>query len=246
MIIGIVNQKGGVGKTATANNLAHYLKKNKKKTLLIDLDPQASLSKINKVFKDDIESNASKLILKKQFDRIKLDKYLDVIESNFDLDVSIKILEGKMLRENYLKKALEEVKKDYDYIVIDSPPSFNIVFLNILYAVDEIIIPVKPEVDSIQGLDYLFDTIRELKEIGKDIKINGILPVMLDKRRKQTKDILELLSKKATKEKTKIYPYIRQAAAVASYSKDKTNIFDTKKTKVRIDFEEFCKEFIKS
>lgn len=242
-ILGIVNQKGGVGKTQLSNNLAHYLKRERKRTLLVDLDPQASLSKINRQLIDKKESGAYNLILKQDLEVIKIDEYLDFIDSNFNLDIAINVLENKMMRENYLKKSLDRFKNQYDYIIIDSPPSFNLIFINILYAVDEILIPIKPELDSMQGLDYLLDTINELKSFDVSIKINGIVPMMVDKRRKQTIEIMEELEKRAKDNNAVVYPGIRLAAAIAGYSKSSTNIFDYKTSNARKDIEFFCKAF---
>lgn len=247
-IIGIINQKGGVGKTTTANALGHGLAIKGKKVLLIDFDPQGSLSKNNRVLKDN-EPNINKFILYKENTRENIEKIkenLYIISSNFNLDRINTELSGKPLRENYLKKAIEKIKKEYDYIIIDSNPSFSLLTLNVLFASDEILIPVKPEYDSILGLNYLIDTINEIEEMGIKIKINGILPVMVDSRRNSSKEILETLSKIALDNKTKLYKStVRLSTVIADYPSKSTNIYDYKSNaNAVIDYSNFVNEFI--
>lgn len=248
-VIGIINQKGGVAKTTTANALGHALANRNKKTLLIDFDPQGSLSKNNMVLTDN-EPSINKFILNKENTRKNIEKInenLYIIGSNFNLDRINIELSGKPLRENYLKKAIEKIKNEYDYIIIDTNPSFSILTLNALFASDEILIPIKPEYDSILGLNYLFDTIKEIEELGVKIKINGILAVMVDKRRNSSKLILEKLFNIAKENKTKLYENtIRLSTVIADYTSKTTNIYDyMNKSNAVIDYNNFVDEFLK-
>ena len=193
LIISIVNQKGGTGKTTTTVNLGSALARNNKKVLLIDLDPQGNLTyslainnfdhTIEKVLLN--ESNINKSVIEREG--------MDVIPSNTDLaDVEITI-SGHKERESLLKNALHSIN-GYDYILIDCPPSLSLLTINALNVTHKVIIPLQMEVLSIQGLNQILETIKKVRNVfNKDIQIQGVLPVMVDKRRNLSLEVYEYI-----------------------------------------------------
>jgi len=196
-IIAISNQKGGVGKTTTSVNLSASLTFFGKKVLLIDMDPQSSAT-------TSLGINRSKLyitIFDILLDKEKTSKAIVKIE-NIGLDIIPATIELAMLevkskmeeRDYLLKKKLEEIKDDYDYILIDCPPSLNLLTLNALYAADSILIPVQCQFLAIDGLTQLLNTIRivqqNLKLKNLNLEIEGVLLTMLDKRTKSGWEIV--------------------------------------------------------
>ena len=186
-VIVVANQKGGVGKTTTSINLSAYLADSKKKTLLIDCDPQGNASSgvgIDKESTDaslyDIlvnDAKASENIIDTQY------KNLKIIPSNVDLaGAEIELVSVKN-REYLLKEKLKEIKDEFDFIIIDCPPSLGLLTLNSFAAADSVIIPIQCEYYALEGLGSLTKTVSTIKQsINKDIEIEGILLTMFDKR----------------------------------------------------------------
>jgi len=194
MIISIANQKGGVSKTTTSINLAYGLKEFKKKVLLVDLDPQASLTKslglrekgkeksLHHLFKNGKHLNDI-LINHKGIDLLISDIYLSGIERRSDLNMFF------VLREN-----LKIIQKEYDFIIIDCPPSLGILTVNAFIASDYIIIPMQTEYLSMDGIDLLLDTYSEIKNIhNKELNILGVLFTQYDARRNLDKSVVKAL-----------------------------------------------------
>lgn len=188
-VIAITNQKGGVGKTTTSVNLSDALARLDKKVLLIDLDPQASASLSLGLDRYDNKNIYDVLTTELSiFDAVVHPKYskCDVIVSNIDLSsLEIKTIDNPE-REFLLDQKLQAVKKYYDYIIMDCPPSLGIITLNSLYAADSCLIPVQCQFLAIDGLTQLLNTIKIVqkrkKVNSKNIQIEGILLTMLDKR----------------------------------------------------------------
>ncbi len=188
-IIAITNQKGGVGKTTTSVNLADALTRLDKQVLLIDLDPQASASL--SLGLDRYESNTINDILLDKCDikdAICHPKHsrCDVIVSNIELSrLEIKTLDNPN-REFLLAEKIKGIKNQYDYIIMDCPPSLGVITLNSLYAADSCIIPVQCQFLAIDGLTQLLNTIKIVQKrkklLGTNLQIEGILLTMLDKR----------------------------------------------------------------
>jgi chromosome partitioning protein len=199
-IIAIANQKGGVGKTTTSINLAASLAVLEKKVLLIDADPQANATSGIGIDVESVEigtyqllehsSSAKDAILKTETPN------LDIIPSHIDL-VAIEIeLVDKEAREYMLKKALVEIKDDYDYILIDCAPSLGLLTLNALTAADAVIIPIQCEYFALEGLGKLLNTIKSVQKIhNPELDIEGLLLTMYDSRLRLSNQVVEEVQK---------------------------------------------------
>ena len=187
-IIAVANQKGGVGKTTTSINLAAGLAYLSQKVLLVDLDPQGNASQGVGVAKRDFKRSTYDLLLDDyEVADIKqtLSKPpLDVIPATIDLaGADLEMIEFKVGRERLLKKKLDKAKEDYDFIIIDCPPSLGLLNTNALTAADSVIIPVQSEYYALEGLTQLLSTIRLVQKLfNPELKIEGVLITMLDVR----------------------------------------------------------------
>jgi chromosome partitioning protein len=199
-IIAIANQKGGVGKTTTSVNLAASLGVLEKKILLIDADPQANATSGLGIDVENVEVGTYQLlehtISAKNAIIATGSPNLDIIPSHIDL-VAIEIeLVDKEEREYMMRKAIQDLKKDYDFILIDCAPSLGLLTLNALTAADSVIIPIQCEYFALEGLGKLLNTIKSVQKIhNPDLDIEGLLLTMYDSRLRLSNQVVEEVKK---------------------------------------------------
>lgn len=197
-IISIANQKGGVGKTTTTINLSSLLAAAEKRTLLIDIDPQANSSSGLSVTNHN-PSVYEVLVGTKNIKEVVINTFmpfLDMLPSNINLvGAEIEMVDMDN-RETLLKRAIEEVKDSYDYVLIDCPPSLGLLTLNSLTASDSVLIPVQCEYFALEGLGQLLNTINIVKKhFNKDLAIEGVLLTMFDQRLRLSHQVAEEVRK---------------------------------------------------
>lgn len=197
-IIAITNQKGGVGKTTTSVNLAAAFAATKRKVLLIDLDPQGNAAMGCGVNKDELEYSSCELLLEEVpvTEIILKNKTLgfDLIPGNADLTAAEVQLMTAQHRERRLADALLPVKENYDYILIDCPPSLNMLTLNAMVAANSVLIPMQCEYYSLEGLSSLMSTLRNIRDtVNPGLVLEGILRTMVDNRSRLGKDVSDQL-----------------------------------------------------
>ncbi|KFN45877.1 ParA family protein [Arenimonas metalli] len=185
-IIAIANQKGGVGKTTTAVNLAAALAAVPRKVLLVDMDPQGNATMASGVDKRELENSSCEVLLGEcpaSAAIVTTPENYDLLPGNIDLTAAEIRLMDESAREQRLKTALGAVREQYDYIIVDCPPSLSLLTLNALAAADGVIVPMQCEYFALEGLSSLVDTINALKgKLNPALEIEGIVRTMFDVR----------------------------------------------------------------
>lgn len=209
-IISIANQKGGVGKTTTAVNLSAALALQGKKVLLIDADPQANATTSLGFHRDTYEYNIYHVLLgTKELSEIVLDteiENLKVAPSNIGLvGIEKEFYKQKKDRELILKRKIDPIKNEYDYIFIDSPPALGPITINTLSASSSVLIPIQCEFFALEGLAQLLNTIKLVKQtINRQLEIKGFLPTMYSGQNNLSKQVFADLAQHFEKKLFKI------------------------------------------
>jgi chromosome partitioning protein len=247
-IITICNQKGGTGKTTTAINLASYLALAGKKTILIDLDPQANATSGSGVNKHNVTKSTYHILLEEAEVKDVLVttaiNNLWVAPSNLDLTGAEVELVGALGREYRLKRALHKERENFDFMFIDSPPSLGLLTINALCASDAVLIPVQCEYYALEGLTQLNNTVRLVKDnLNPNLSIEGVLLTMADYRTNLTKEVIQE-ARKYFKEKVfnTVIPRSIRLTEAPSYGQPIV-LYDKDSTGAQ-KYEELCSELL--
>ena len=247
-IISVANQKGGVGKTTTTVNLGTILAKRGKKVLLIDADPQGNATSGLGVEKDVEKSVYDILVNDTEIEEVYQDtmiKNLKVCPSNINLAGAEVELVSMMSREQRLKEKLIKVKDEFDFILIDCPPSLGLVTLNSFTASDSVLIPVQCEYFALEGLGQLLNTINLVKKhLNKGLYIEGALLTMYDIRTNLSNQVVKEVKKYFENKVYKtVIPRNVKLSEAPSYGMPIT-LYDPK-SKGAKSYDKFTKEFLK-
>lgn len=195
-IIAIANQKGGVGKTTTSINLSACLAEMGKKVLVIDLDPQGNTTSGFGIDKSEMENTVYELMLdectiKESMTKVENIENLSLIPSNVNLAGAEIELLGINEKEYILKNAVDYIRDDYDYIIIDCPPSLNMLTVNAMTTADSILVPIQCEYYALEGISQLIHTIDLVQErLNANLKIDGVVFTMYDARTNLSSDVV--------------------------------------------------------
>ena len=202
-VLAVVNQKGGTGKTTTCENLGIGLAQEGKKVLLVDVDPQGSLTiSLGYPRPDDLDTTLSELMAKVMQETplssgegiLHHEEGVDLIPANISLSGMEVSLVNAMSRETILKQLIEPMKRQYDFILLDCMPSLGMLTVNALAAADNVLIPVQAQYLSAKGLEQLLQTVNKVhRQINPKLRIEGILLTMVDGRTNYAKDISNLI-----------------------------------------------------
>lgn len=199
-VICVSNQKGGVGKTTTAVNLAFYLGKDKFSTLLIDFDPQGNATSGLGINQEDLEKTMTDVAMGETglAEVVTETKYKNLSIAPTSTDLANAEVEMANLAQKFtqLKRAISAVEKDYDYIIIDCPPSLSLLTVNAMIAADYLLLPVQTEFYALEGVAQLLETMKLIKKAGNpNLKLLGVVATMYDKRTSLSRQVLEEIKK---------------------------------------------------
>ena len=195
-IIAVANQKGGVGKTTTSINLAACLAEKGKKVLAVDMDPQGNLTSGLGVDKDSVEKSIYELIIgevdiKEVINKEVLEN-LDIIPTSIDLSAAKIELIGVDDKEYILRNAIDQVKDQYDFVIIDCPPSLSMLTINAMTTADSVIVPIQCEYYALEGLSQLIHTVELVKDrLNSKLEIEGVVFTMYDARTNLSLQVVE-------------------------------------------------------
>lgn len=219
--IAIFNQAGGVAKTTLTQNLGYHLSQKRQRILLIDLDPQASLTAFMGLIPDELSQTVyHALVLEKPLPISENIHGVDLVPANIQLSGAEIELSAEMAREFRLKSAITEVSARYDFILVDCPPSLGLISIIALVAVTHLLIPVHCHYKALIGTDQLLATVTKVrKKINPSLKIAGFVPTMFDKRASQDARMLTTIEQQLSPLGT-IFPAITRSVAFADASEE--------------------------
>lgn len=240
-VITVVNQKGGVGKSTTVYNLGAGLEKQGYKVLMIDLDPQGNLT-----YNSGTIEILNTMEILKDANKIK-ELNGTIIRGGGELAGADLELQG-VGKEYKLKEALDQLKENFDFILIDTPPTLNILTINGLVCCDKVLIPAQADIFSLQGIGQLYNTIQTVKKYcNSKLEILGIVVTRYNSRTNLSKNIMDLLEDTAKGINSKVYnTKIRECTAVKEAQALQTNIFEyAKNSNATKDYNDLIKEILK-
>ena len=246
----LANQKGGVGKTTTTYNLGVALADINQKVLLLDLDPQGGLTYYAGFEPEDLGKTIYHCLVRDMSAKeilISNDYGIDLLPANIDLSLAEFQLMNVPARERRITRIVNEVREDYDYVLIDSQPSLGLLTINALAAADEVIIPVSCEFLSLRGTRALLKLIAKVKgSLNSKLEIAGLLPTMFSARTLHGREILDLLSTEFPQ--LYLYPHtVARSIRFAESTKARAPIFDAKvQVPGALAYRELARELVKT
>ena len=191
-ILAFANQKGGVAKTTSALSIAVALAERGRRVLAVDLDPQGALTYSVGVDPDSVAETVNDVLIRRlPIEKVVIQREIDIVPSNIDLAGAEAVLLAKTGREYALQRALRDVRDDYDYIMIDCPPSLGILTINGLTAAKQVLIPLQCEALSHRGVGQLLETLDDIRHFtNPDLTVIGLIPTLFDGRSKHARDVL--------------------------------------------------------
>ncbi|MBQ7739717.1 MAG: ParA family protein [Eubacterium sp.] len=248
-VVAVFNQKGGVGKTTTCVNMAAALGQKGKKTLLIDIDPQGNSTSGVGIDKSEVEYSTYDVLIGEVAARAILIetefKNLSLLPSSIDLAGAEIELADAENRNRILKKAIATLVVEFDYIIIDCPPSLGVISINALVAADTIIVPLQCEYYALEGLSQLVNTVRTVKkEYNKNLELEGVLFTMYDSRLKLSAQVVDEVNKYFPNKTYKtMIPRSVKIAEAPSFGKPV--IYYEKYNRASFAYKKFVDEFLK-